>query len=435
MLRIERPDYRRSKEAELLEGLRSHDPLALAEVYHRTSPAAHACARRLLGGAREAEALMHAVYGELWASPPETARLEGWVRSRCFRVGTDYLRAHDQPPASRSLALLLPDLPEPTDPSHDPAEETLAALPEEERRALLLAHDQGMPTSAQDDPDAVAGLDRALMALAGPGEGADDGSTDACADVTGMADWTLGLLAADHAADVTAAVIDRPACASRSRALRRGRRRLEGLPPAPDLGQRVLASVLGSSTASPPHVELASPGSPGATDAPSRPAASSSLGGAPPSPIPAARIPSALDDEPPAEDSVDAPTDDSPAAPPSDTETLTPQPAAESGTGREADVGTAEPDEVPDAVDDGADGGGRAVDEEAGPVGAEDEDASAAAALPVTEDATARQAAPAKTRKERSLARKLLNVVVIIVVLAAGAGLGLLIGFLLVGGR
>ncbi|MEX0660139.1 MAG: hypothetical protein WD080_13495, partial [Egibacteraceae bacterium] len=243
MLRIERPDYRRSKGAELLVGLRSRDPLALAEAYHRTSSAAHACARRLLGNPRDAEALLHAVYTQLWTEPPETARLEGWIRSRCFRLGSDHLRERQEAPASPSLALLLPELPSPKGVTRDPAEDVLAALPEDERRAVLLAHDQGLPTAAQDDPDAAGALDRALMALAGPGEGADEGSAQACGDLAGMADWTLGLLEADRAARVASEVVDRRACASRSRALRRGRRRLEGLPAAPDLGQRVLAGA------------------------------------------------------------------------------------------------------------------------------------------------------------------------------------------------
>ena len=255
MLRTERPDYRRSKEAELLGGLRSRDPLALAETYHRTSPAAHACARRLLGGPRDAEALLTAVYADLWANPPETARLEGWVRSRCFRLASEHLRERDQAPASPSLTLLLPDLPRPEQASHDPVEQALAALPEPERRALLLAHDQGMPTAAQDDPGAEAALDRALMTLAGPGEGVDNGTGRGCEDLPGMADWTLGLLEADRAARISAEIADRPPCATRSRVLRRGRRRLEGLPPAPDMGQRVMASVLAGTPAVAPGTE------------------------------------------------------------------------------------------------------------------------------------------------------------------------------------
>lgn len=466
MLRTERADYRRSREGDLLAGLRARDPLALAEAYHRTSPAAHACARRLLGNARAVEALLCVVYQELWTSPPEIARLEGWVRSRCFRLGTDHLRELGEPPASPSLVLLLPDLPAPSDPPRDPAEQALAALPEPERRAVLLAHDQGLPTAAQDDPEAGAALDRALVTLAGPGEGVDDGSAERCTDVAGMADWTLGLLEADRAARVTAEVVDRPPCAARSRALRRGRRRLEGLPAAPDLGQRVLAIVLGSSpTTSGPAT--AAPAA--ATRPPAAPAAqeqtagagsdvaapTSSLGDSPPSPITAAPLPSALDEEPVRDPATD-PTAESPA--------------------RDEPDGAAAPDETDDADDTppaGLTDIGEATrqlladhheaDDETRRLAVEDDDEAETVALRADgvagdadapaadtqegadedadegdideDDADLRPASAGAPARGPSWGRRLLNVLAIIVVLAAGAGLGLLIGFLLVGGR
>ncbi|MDQ3538998.1 MAG: hypothetical protein M3415_09425, partial [Actinomycetota bacterium] len=78
------PDYRRADERGVVAGLRQRDPLALAEAYHRSVPAAYACARRLLGSSDDVEALLRTVYAELWASPPDGAGLEGWVRARCF---------------------------------------------------------------------------------------------------------------------------------------------------------------------------------------------------------------------------------------------------------------------------------------------------------------------------------------------------------------
>lgn len=487
MLRIERADYRRSKEADLLAGLHAHDPLALAEAYHRTSPAAHACARRLLGGTREVEALLHAVYGELWSAPPEIARLEGWVRSRCFRLGSEHLRARDEPPAAASLILLLPDLPAPAGSSHDPAEQALAALTDSERRALLLAHDQGMPTAAQGDPDAAAVLDRVLMALAGPGEGVDDGTGEQCDDVPEMADWALGLLASDRAAQVTAQVVDRPACASRSRALRRGRRRLEGLPAAPDLGQRVLAAVLGSSLAPPP-----APGRIGAdTPRPAPAPPASSLGDAPVRPPPIHALPSALDEEPPA-----APPDPAGATPPAAAPTE-PGDAEAHDVSNTAAADAAEHDPVLDVTatdtvehidrpddhdvhdvhdvhehadgdlhdDEHADGEQRNDDQRAdadsdGTVGdhvgdlatteREPDDQPGEAADEVAKPVAVADSAPESAADDatddapddtadadtgRGVGRKLLNVLVVILVLAAGAGLGLLIGILLVGGR
>ncbi|HVL99568.1 MAG TPA: hypothetical protein VM324_09790 [Egibacteraceae bacterium] len=422
MLPIERPDYRRSREADLLGGLRSRDPLALAEAYHRTSPAAHACARRLLGAARAVEALLTAVYAELWASPPESARLEGWVRSRAFAVGVEHLRDRREPPAAPSLSLLLPDLPPPEQPAHDSAEQILAALPDPVRRAVLLAHDQGVPTAAHDDPDAADALARGLMSLAGPGEGLDDGAEEQCADITLLGDWTLGLLEAERAALVAAEVADRPACGARSRALRRGRRRLEGLPPAPDMGQRVLAAVVGG-TAAPVRASRAP-----ATEAPLAAAVpTSSLGDAVGSPpIPVAPLPSALDDETarpePAADEADArrPADD----PGGQVER---EPPAAGPAGEDA-VGGDAVDAL--AGDDGADGDDvedlalRAAEEDGPP---QDEHLAAG-----TETATLSPAAP---RSGRRVGRQMLSVALIVVVIALGGALGLLIGFLLVGGR
>lgn len=473
MLRTEGADYRRSREAALLQGLRAHDPLALAEVYHRTSPAAHACARRLLGSAREAEALLAAVYAEVWDAPPETARLEGWVRSRTFGLGAAHLREHERGPAAPSLALLLPDLPAPDSEPADAAEQLLAGLDEEDRRALLLAHDQGVPAAAQDVADAAAALDRALIALAGPGEGVDDGSSQECSDLEGLPDWVLGTLAADHAARITAAVVDRPACAARSRALRRGRRRLEGLPPAPDMGHRIIATVLagmhrGSGAAAPSATSPSpapagpppdrspapAPAGPGPAPAPSAPPAHP----APPPPL-TAPLPSALDEEPaappsaaPAEPAGDAQTDDDVPAAAVDT-SAEHVPTAVTDDAEQASFAQADADLAHrrrDASDtaDLADGPGFAPDAEAAEQDLADADRADAEdadtdetpagghAVGDGEGHTVSATSPAPARgSKHPIARRLLNVAAILAVLAAGSAIGLLIGFLLVGGR
>lgn len=539
MLRTERPDYRRSKEEDILEGLRSRDPLALAEAYHRTSPAANACGRRLLGGAVAAEALLSAVYADLWANPPETARLEGWVRSRCFRLASEHLRERQEPAAAPSLALLLPDLPEPERPSHDPVEQALAELSERERRALLLAHDQGMPTTAQEDPDAAGALERALLALAGPGSPSD--STVSQCDIPQMADWTLGLLEADHAARVGEQVMNRRACVEQSQALRRGRRRLEGLPPAPDMGQRVLANVLAGTPAATPGqgtpsagaaAPARSPQAPSDTGPPATPAppaadegprdadaALSSLDEAPGSP-PRAPTPSAFPPPAPQPPAPQPPRAEPPAPEPSAAEPPVveppiPQPTAEPPTPEPPTAeppapGRAAPEQaaptepripfapLPSALDEEPSAGSRWPDEPAAPApededdsDAGDEAAVATAALPTQEEgetdadtraddvavtdedtrpnedvlmdrdtSTAEEARededddfPVSTRADdtrtevrerpregkapgdRKFVRQLLNVLAIVVVLAAGGALGLLIGFLLIGGR
>ncbi|MPZ72845.1 MAG: hypothetical protein GEU74_06370, partial [Nitriliruptorales bacterium] len=250
MLRTDLPDHRRATEGELLTGLRGRDPLALAETFHRTIPAAHAIARRVLSSSAEVEALLREVYGELWASPPDDdTALEGWVRSRCFEIAGAELRERNAPPASPSLTALLPELPRPDVRYLDAAERALTELGDGQRRALLLAHDKGVATEEQNAADAHGALTDALLALAGPEPGAEPPQPQACEDVPLLADWVLGLLPGQRAASIAAEIAARPECAGVTRALRRGRRRLEGLPPTPDMGQRVLVTVLAAAPA------------------------------------------------------------------------------------------------------------------------------------------------------------------------------------------
>ena len=247
MLRTDLPDHRRASEADLVAALRARDPLALAEAYHRTIPAAHACARRLLSASSDVEALLRTVYDDMWRNPPEGVGLEGWVRTRTFDLGVAHLRETGTAPASPSLASLLDDLPNPEVRYLDAAERALSELDERQRRALLLAHDRGTPTERQDDPGAAAALVSALFALAGPEPGGQEADGDC--NVTGLGDWVLGLLPTERAEQVAAAVAGSPGCEAAVKGLRRGRRRLEGLPPTPDMGQRVLVVVLAGAPA------------------------------------------------------------------------------------------------------------------------------------------------------------------------------------------
>ena len=247
MLRTDLPDYRRVSEADLVAALRKRDPLALAEAYHRTIPAAHATARRMLSASSDVEALLRAVYDELWRNPPVGAGLEGWIRSRTFELGLEHLRSAGKPPASPSLATLLPDLPRPDVRYLDAAERALAELDDRQRTALLTAHDRGVPTDRQDDEGAPSALLSALFALAGPEPGGEQ--ADGECNVSGVADWVLGLLPAGRAEEVADAVAASPGCENVVKSLRRGRRRLEGLPPTPDMGQRILVVVLAGAPA------------------------------------------------------------------------------------------------------------------------------------------------------------------------------------------
>ncbi|MEE8602374.1 RNA polymerase sigma factor [Euzebya tangerina] len=241
-------DFRRAHESVILDALAVGHPLALAEAYHRAVPAAHAVARRLMSGADAVEALLLKVFGSLWTDPPTSGPLEGWVRRQTWAMGVESLRESGTAPASPSAAGLLPDLPAPDVRFLDAAERAIAELAEDERRALLLAHDKGVPTTGQE-PGSADALTRALMALAGPENSTGDRAAlheDGCDDLDKIGDWCLGVASAREHADVATAIEERPGCAAKSRATRRGRRRIEGLPATPDMGQRILVTVLSS---------------------------------------------------------------------------------------------------------------------------------------------------------------------------------------------
>lgn len=242
-------DYSRASESELIDGLADHAPLALAEAYHRTIGAGHAVARRLLSRTADVEALLRAVYSSMWAEPPGGG-LEAWVRRQTFILGKGELLERQTPAASPSTASLIPELPAPDVRYLDAAERAIADLEEEDRRALLLAHDQGIPAAHQPGDGAAEALEQALLALAGPDTSSADRaaiSDDECGGVEGFGDWCLGLADPATVRRVEEAIAERGGCAAKARALRRGRRRLEGLPATPDMGHRILVSVLASS--------------------------------------------------------------------------------------------------------------------------------------------------------------------------------------------
>jgi len=258
-------DHRHSDERALLAALRAGDALALAEAYHRTVTGAHACACRLLSDSRDVEALLTQVYLELWTQGPDLDESpEGWVRRRCFAIATAHLQQEGRPPASPSTASLLPDLPTPEVRTLAPGERALRELPERNRMALLRAHDAGIPSSQQgawapieeiveDGSHGPAqALTAALRQLAGPeavpaltaGKAEAGDGRGGCDDEHRLADWVLGLLDVDEAAAVTAVIERRQECAAAVQTLRRGRRRLEGQLPTPDMGQRIIATAL-----------------------------------------------------------------------------------------------------------------------------------------------------------------------------------------------
>ncbi|MGH8929087.1 MAG: hypothetical protein ACRDZO_00205 [Egibacteraceae bacterium] len=218
----------------------------MAEAYHRTVPAANACARRLLASPAMIESLLRTLYLQLWEDPPQDVALEAWVRGRCFTLARQDLLRRGAPAASPSAATLLPDLPAPDVRYLDAAERALSELDDFERTILLRAHDCGIDAGSQSD-EAVQALDRSLRALAGPETSSAYAAAlldDPCTDVRGMGDWVLGLAPEPVAAAFEELVSSRPGCAALARTLKRGRRRLEGLPPTPDMGHRILVTVL-----------------------------------------------------------------------------------------------------------------------------------------------------------------------------------------------
>jgi hypothetical protein len=230
-------DHRRSDEADLLTAIHAREPLAFAEAYSRTVPAAHACALRTLGRGPEVEALLGAVYTELWSDPPAGEAMEGWVRRRCFELAGAELRARDRSPAAASLSGVLSDLPPPETPP-DGAERALAGLDEQARAALVRAHDAGVPSAQQPDDDAAEALERALLTLGGY-----DGGGDGC-DLARLGDLALGLVGPDEDRRLREELARAPACQERLQVMQRGRRRLERLEPPADMGLRILAAVL-----------------------------------------------------------------------------------------------------------------------------------------------------------------------------------------------
>lgn len=259
MLATDMPDYRRSGTRALLGAIAQGDSLALAEAYHRSSAAAHACASRLLHDREEIEGVMRAAYLALWEEPPADVPLEAWIRHRIFVEGRAHLQETGRAAASPSTALLLRDAPM-ADTALDKTERLIADLDDDALRALLLAHDRGIPTADQRSEGADEALRRALLALAEADE------PGACA-IPGLSDWVLGLLGGDDSARIASEASASPDCTETVRTLRRGRRRMEGLPVSPDLGHRVIAYVLARASAKAPEAPPAA-----AQQAPAEPA-------------------------------------------------------------------------------------------------------------------------------------------------------------------
>lgn len=247
MLRTDLTDHRGTDDARLVHAVADGDAIALAEAYHRTVTAAHACARRMLASPVEIEALMRAVYSELWEDPPVDQALEGWVRDRCFMLGTGYLRQRGLSAHSPSLAAWTSGLEADAHAGGvDGLERMIAELTDQQQAALVRAHDQGIRTADQEDPQAGPALQHALLVLASPLTDDERHAAEMCSSGVALANWIFGLLPPHEAAAVPGTAAEPTPCGRLTGVLRRARRRFEPLPPTPDLGHRVLASVLGT---------------------------------------------------------------------------------------------------------------------------------------------------------------------------------------------
>jgi len=257
VLRTDLTDHRGTDDARLLSAVADGDAIALAEAYHRTVTAAHACARRMLASPVEIEALMRAVYSDLWEDPPVDTSLEGWVRARCFNLGAGYLRQRNLRAPSSSLAAYTSGVEaDPHQSSNDSLERIIAELTDKQREALVRAHDQGIRTAEQDDAEAGWSLLHALLVLASPLTDDERHAAEMCSSGVALANWIFGLLPPHEASTVPGTAAEPTPCGRLAGVLRRARRRFEPLPPTPDLGHRVLASVLssgGGRQASSPH--------------------------------------------------------------------------------------------------------------------------------------------------------------------------------------
>ncbi len=246
MLRTDLTDHRGTDDARLVRAVADGDAIALAEAYHRTITAAHACARRLLASPVEIEALLRSVFNELWQEPPVDEALEGWVRARCFALGTGYLRQRDLHAPSPSLAEWTSGVDAERQDSNDPLERMIAELTPAQQAALVRAHDQGIRTTEQDDANAGEALQHALLLLASPLTDEERHAAEMCSSGVSLANWIFGLLPPHEAATVPGTAAEPTPCGRLAGVLRRARRRFEPLPPTPDLGHRVLAWVLGN---------------------------------------------------------------------------------------------------------------------------------------------------------------------------------------------
>jgi RNA polymerase sigma-70 factor (ECF subfamily) len=146
----------------LLVRLRARDESALAELYDRLAPWVLGVATRVLGDADEAEDVLSDVFVQVWRRIHQhdagRGPLAPWVLSIARNRALDVLRRRrrwqrkaDRVEQHQAVAgddaVPAPDPAEATVPGwpvHRAVHQALAALPDEQRRAVLLAYFEGL---------------------------------------------------------------------------------------------------------------------------------------------------------------------------------------------------------------------------------------------------------------------------------------------------
>lgn len=153
------------RERSLLTRLRAGEEAALSELYDELAPWVLGVAHRILSDADEAKEVLSDVFVQVWTRihqhDPRRGPLVPWVLSIARNRALDHLRRRrrwarkaerlgQEPAVADSDATAGSEVAEssvPGWPVHRAVHEALAALPLEQRRAILLAHFEGLSHS------------------------------------------------------------------------------------------------------------------------------------------------------------------------------------------------------------------------------------------------------------------------------------------------
>jgi len=128
--------------ADLRRRLLRGDERALAELYDAHAALVHGLALRVTGDPAAAEAVTEEVFVGAWEHPerfdPATTTVASWLTGLAHRAAVERLRRDGAPPPPPAGAPAVPPGAAPR--ATGPVRDAVAALPAEERSALLLAY-------------------------------------------------------------------------------------------------------------------------------------------------------------------------------------------------------------------------------------------------------------------------------------------------------